>query len=151
MMRKEAEILARWAHMGQLYDNQDYVDRHVADVVLRVSLDPIAPVECETVAWLHDVVEDTDVTLADLEEIGFPAAIVQAVDAITRRKDETYNEYMDRLEHDAYAVVVKYHDSASNYVAGGREKYAKNMRRFAPLAYTYWNNPHMPSPEYPTP
>ena len=33
-------------------------------------------------AWLHDVVEDTEVTLTDLED-SFPALVTIAVDALT--------------------------------------------------------------------
>ena len=48
-------------------------------------------------ALLHDVVEDTAITLEDLWELGFPAPLVVAVDALTRRPDETYDSYIRRI------------------------------------------------------
>ena len=41
-----------------------------------------------TVAALHDVVEDSTFTLRDLKDQGFPAQVVEAVDALTRREGE---------------------------------------------------------------
>jgi (p)ppGpp synthase/HD superfamily hydrolase len=49
------------------------------------------------VAYLHDVVEDSAVTLADLRDLGFDSYVLHAVDAITRRDAETYAEYIVRV------------------------------------------------------
>lgn len=49
-------------------------------------------------ALLHDVVEDTDTTLEELRhEAGFGDYIVNLVDAVSRRPEETAQEYLDRL------------------------------------------------------
>ncbi|WP_241665904.1 hypothetical protein [Prescottella subtropica] len=47
------------------------------------------------VAWLHDVVEDTETTLADLEQSFLPE-VTAAVDALTRRDGETPADYYAR-------------------------------------------------------
>jgi (p)ppGpp synthase/HD superfamily hydrolase len=68
-------------------------------------------------AILHDVVEDTPVTLADLTTMGYPADVVAAVDALSRRDsqpEEDYDDYLARVAADPIAVVVKYADMADN-------------------------------------
>ncbi|MCA9403041.1 MAG: GTP pyrophosphokinase [Candidatus Omnitrophica bacterium] len=63
---------------------------------------------------LHDVVEDSDWSLDDLREEGFAAEVVAAVDALTKREGEDYQEYLDRLETDALARSVKLADLRDN-------------------------------------
>lgn len=66
------------------------------------------------VAWLHDVVEDTEYTLGDLLDLGFDYHIVKAVDAITRRDDEDYREYILRVKENKIARQVKIADIEHN-------------------------------------
>jgi len=68
----------------------------------------------ETVAWLHDVVEDTGVTLADLRDQGFAEEVCRAVDAITRRRAEPPDDYYARVAADPLALQVKRADLADN-------------------------------------
>lgn len=65
------------------------------------------------VALLHDVVEDTDITLDDLRREGFPEYIIEAVDAITHR-GESYEEYIKKVETNALAFAVKLGDIKHN-------------------------------------
>lgn len=68
----------------------------------------------QIVALLHDVVEDTNRTLHDIE-LEFGVTIQNAVDAMTQRKpDETYFEYIDRLKQNPIAVDVKIADIEDN-------------------------------------
>lgn len=63
------------------------------------------------VAYLHDVVEDTDYTLDDIRRL-FPDWVAKAVDVVTRRDDETYFDYIDRVKRsgDPIALGVKLAD-----------------------------------------
>ena len=65
------------------------------------------------VALLHDVVEDTDVTL---EELGtrFPAEVVEAVALMTHQKGEPYLEYVRRIGQNPIAKAVKLADIRHN-------------------------------------
>lgn len=67
---------------------------------------------------LHDVVEDgkeLGITLGFLhEEIKLPHALVEIVDALTRREGETYPQYIARLCTDYQAIKVKIEDSTDN-------------------------------------
>lgn len=63
--------------------------------------------------WLHDVVEDTPVSLGALASV-FPARVVEAVDALTRREGEPYFEYIERARENRVARTVKRCDLAHN-------------------------------------
>ena len=78
-------------------------------------------------AWLHDIVEDTSVTLEDLAELGYHLEILTAVDLLTRRKDEKYPDYIDRLieSRNPIALAVKISDQVDNL----------NVKRFAGLPH----------------
>ena len=49
-----------------------------------------------TVALLHDVVEDTDYTLRDLKEMGFPERVTDALALLTHNKSVPYMEYVEK-------------------------------------------------------
>ena len=70
--------------------------------------------ETTIVALLHDVVEDTDVTLDDLRAQGFPESVITAIGLMTHTKDMTYAEYVARLKNDPIARAVKLADLAHN-------------------------------------
>lgn len=63
---------------------------------------------------LHDVVEDTEVTLADLRHLGYPEEVVRAVDSVTRREGETYMDLIRRAAADPLGRLVKLADNQTN-------------------------------------
>lgn len=77
------------------------------------------------VGILHDLVEDTPVTLETLQSYGFPTHIIDAVGALTRCTDEPYNEtywqYIDRLIQNPLATKVKLHDLNDNLSPGRQD------------------------------
>ena len=66
------------------------------------------------VAVLHDVVEDTDWTLERLSQEGFSAEVVQAVDCVTRREGESYDDFVKRSAANPLARRVKIADLEDN-------------------------------------
>jgi hypothetical protein len=74
--------------------------------------------EARMAAVLHDVVEDAGVTLDELREMGFPEAVVEAVDALTKRDDERgtdgYLDFVSRAGKNDIARAVKLADIADN-------------------------------------
>lgn len=66
------------------------------------------------VGILHDVVEDTSWTLEQLAEEGFSREIIDGVDAMSRRDNESYDEYVLRLQENPIAVRVKLNDLTDN-------------------------------------
>jgi hypothetical protein len=67
-----------------------------------------------TAALLHDVVEDTPWTLEALSREGCPERVLRALDALTRRKGESYEAFIERIAKDRLATRVKLLDLAHN-------------------------------------
>jgi (p)ppGpp synthase/HD superfamily hydrolase len=70
--------------------------------------------DAQTIAVLHDVIEDTSVTLDDLRAAGFSATVLAAVVCVTHRKDESYVDYVVRCKADPLARQVKLADLEDN-------------------------------------
>ncbi|MBR0091042.1 MAG: bifunctional (p)ppGpp synthetase/guanosine-3',5'-bis(diphosphate) 3'-pyrophosphohydrolase [Lachnospiraceae bacterium] len=66
-----------------------------------------------TVALLHDVVEDTEVTLAELER-EFPKEVTEAVALLTHDKQSDYFDYIAALKSHPLARKIKLADLAHN-------------------------------------
>lgn len=95
------------AHANQLDKQHKPYILHVIAVVNSFKIESL-----QVVAALHDVVEDTSVTLADLRQ--FPYYIVDAVDAITKRKGEALDDYYTRVKANPIALKVKLVDVIHN-------------------------------------
>ena len=65
-------------------------------------------------AVLHDVVEDTYLTLEDLRAEGFPADVIEAVQALTKQSAETRLDAARRAARHPIARVVKLADVTDN-------------------------------------
>jgi len=68
----------------------------------------------KVVAILHDTVEDTELTLLDLKYLGYPKRLIDAVDAISKRDNETNDDYMNRCVVNPIARAVKIADLFDN-------------------------------------
>lgn len=66
------------------------------------------------VALLHDVVEDTDITLVDLMSEGFPDEVIDALSLMTHNDDVLYLDYVRALTNNTLARKVKLADLAHN-------------------------------------
>ncbi|KQZ31803.1 HD domain-containing protein [Duganella sp. Root1480D1] len=107
-LERAIEIAAA-AHAGQVDKaGQPYI-LHPLRVMLRVSSD-----HERMAAVLHDVVEDTTVTLAQLHASGFPAEVVAAIEALTKRRGESRLQAAARAAANPIARVVKLADNAEN-------------------------------------
>jgi (p)ppGpp synthase/HD superfamily hydrolase len=65
-------------------------------------------------AVLHDVVEDTTVTLDDLTEAGCPAPVLAALAAISKQPGEAQESYLARVASNPIALAVKRADIKDN-------------------------------------
>ena len=70
--------------------------------------------EIRTVALLHDLLEDCPDWNKEVLKCFFWSSIVNAVDAITKRKGEKYEDYINRVQANRYATVVKIADLQDN-------------------------------------
>lgn len=66
------------------------------------------------VSILHDVVEDSNVSLEDLIDAGFSLTIVNAINCLTKRKDENYQDFIERTKSNSLAKQVKIVDIKDN-------------------------------------
>jgi (p)ppGpp synthase/HD superfamily hydrolase len=114
---EDAIALAAQAHRGQRYpspEREPYVF-HPLRVMLRFR-DPVE----QMASVLHDVIEDTALTIDDLVESGYSADVISAVDRLTHRAGESYEQYIDRVAGNEVACRVK--------VADINENLANNLR-----------------------
>lgn len=65
-------------------------------------------------ALLHDVVEDTGITLNDLRSEGFPDEVIDALSLLTHEDGTPYFEYIERIKTNPIASAVKLADLAHN-------------------------------------
>jgi (p)ppGpp synthase/HD superfamily hydrolase len=111
---RSIEIM-RAAHEGQIDKSGRPYWLHPLRVAMRLM--QCSPAERHA-ALLHDVVEDTPVTMQDLRDMGYPEEVMELVDLLTRRKPagESHTQYIDRLvrSRDAKALRVKLADVYDN-------------------------------------
>jgi (p)ppGpp synthase/HD superfamily hydrolase len=114
-MKKRPDMLARAigiaaaSHAGKIDKCREPYILHPLAVMAQVET-----IEQKIVAVLHDVVEDSDVSLRDLSKAGFSERILGAVDAISKRKGEKYWDYIERVRLNPLATVVKIADLRHN-------------------------------------
>lgn len=106
---EKAYQIAKAAHKGQVdKGGNDYIKHPIAVASLVKTEDE------KIVALLHDVVEDTLVSLQNLREKGFAESIIEAVDCITKRNGETLESYLNRVKSNRISTVVKIADLTHN-------------------------------------
>ena len=106
---KKAYKIAVEAHEGQIDKGGNPYINHPLAVAKLVKTE----IE-KTVALLHDVVEDTSITLQDLKKSGFSRAVIDAVDCITKRESESLSSYLARVKSNSVATIVKIADLTHN-------------------------------------
>ena len=90
-------------------------------------------------ALLHDVVEDTSLTLTDLESMGYPKEVTEVLALLTHDADQPYMDYVKRIATHPIAKKVKIADLTHNsdltrldvideYAIKRNEKYAQALR-----------------------
>lgn len=108
-LTRKAMVLAYQAHAGQTdKSGVPYIFHpwHLAESM---------PDEASTIAaLLHDVAEDTTLTLEDLAKQGFGTAVMQALRLLTHDKTVAYMDYIRALQDDPIARRVKLADLAHN-------------------------------------
>ena len=114
---EDAIALAARAHRGQQYSSPE-AEPYIFHP-LRVMLCLADPIE-QVAAVLHDAIEDTELELSDLVGAGYSPEVVAAVDRLTHRAEESYEDYIDRVAANEIARRVK--------VADLRENLANNVR-----------------------
>jgi len=113
MTLEGARALAQTAHLGQTDKlGVEYI-RHVEAVAAGL-LD--FDLEVQVAGMLHDVVEDSDLTLEDLRARGVSERSLAAIELVSRNlhPDLTYEEAILRISTSSDATLVKISDNAHN-------------------------------------
>ena len=106
---EKAYEIAKKAHLGQVDKaGEDYI-KHPEKVASFVKTN-----EEKAVAYLHDVIEDTELTLEDLCEYDFSKEVIEAVDIITKKRGEDYQSYLNSVKNNKLARAVKLADLRHN-------------------------------------
>lgn len=106
---EDAISIAALAHKGQKDKAGAPYLLHPLRMMLRMNSEAAM-----MVAVLHDVVEDTDWKLEQLHEAGFSDEVIEAVDCLTHRKGESYEEFVERVRTNPIARQVKVADLEDN-------------------------------------
>ena len=71
--------------------------------------------DSKIVGLLHDILEDTDCSIAELESV-VHENLIEAIQLLTKRKDEKYNDYIERIamSKNLIAIEVKINDLKNN-------------------------------------
>jgi len=102
----------RQAHAGQTdKQGRDYYLHHLLPIskLLREHGD-----HAEMAGLLHDVLEDTSVTVEDLIALGVPTNVVRAVESVSKRAGELYEDLIARAAADPLGRLVKLADNEWN-------------------------------------
>lgn len=101
--------IATEAHKGQKDKaGIDYIN-HPKTVASFVNTD-----DEKATAYLHDVLEDTEITSEELLQKGIPVSVVNAVEVLTKTKDVSYLDYLKKIKKNPIARVVKLADLRHN-------------------------------------
>lgn len=123
---KLARSLAQTFHSGQYRRGADrepyfnHVERVAGKFVSIIS---------QQVAYLHDIVEDTEMTFDDLYQKGFSVEVVRAVDAMTKREGESYEQFIERVKRNKIARRVKIYDILDNLNSEPTKKQVKKYTK----------------------
>jgi (p)ppGpp synthase/HD superfamily hydrolase len=108
---ERAIAIAVEAHRGKKDRYGSPYILHPLRVMAKVRTD-----SAKILAVLHDVVEDTDWTFEDLRKEGFPEEILHALDCVTKRQGEPYEDFVKRSAANSLARQVK--ERVTRYVFG---------------------------------
>lgn len=108
-MISKALKIAYTAHQNQIDKGGIPYVQHPIRVALSCMTD-----DEKIVALLHDVIEDTNVTVEELRQAGFSTTIINAIIALTRIDGEDYMQFIKRLSLNDLATSVKIQDLKDN-------------------------------------
>ncbi len=144
-----ARQIATRAHADQVDKAGHPYLGHPARVAARAAADG-GDERAVAAAWLHDVLEDTDVTADDLLDLGIPVDVVAAVVAVTHAPDESPEHYFARINADPLAVRVKHADLADNTDPVRHAELDSATATRLAARYTLWSRLLAPLPDPPS-
>lgn len=131
-LHRKALYFAVAAHSGQKYGNQPYhYHLNQVDRMVKQCYDGHPKLEeLRAIAWLHDVIEDTDKTVDDIKDLGMPGDVVGAVYLLTKREHVSYEEYIEFINCNELARIVKLCDTSCNLMNSVHEGRLNNINKY---------------------
>jgi (p)ppGpp synthase/HD superfamily hydrolase len=109
---EDAIALAVNAHRGQKDKYDAPYILHPLRVMFRLGWD--APEAARMAAVLHDVIEDTKINVDELRRRGYSEEVVVAVELLSRRPGDSYEQLIERVLPNPIARRVKRADLEDN-------------------------------------
>lgn len=130
-MFDKALLIASQAHLGQRDKGGKAYILHPLRIAMRLRTDDE---ELMCIAILHDAVEDSDLTFADLEREGFSDRVVSALRLLTHTDGQSYDDYIDAMKGNRDALRIKREDLRDNSditrLKGLRKKDFRRMEKY---------------------
>lgn len=141
---EKAIEVAMEAHKDQMYGDKPYichlldVDNFVTKMYANVkssseqyAKEPEDEIDkLRAVAFLHDLLEDTDVTKEDLVSFGFCEDVVYIVVCMTKIEGQPYHAYLDVVMSCELARKVKICDTAANLTQSLLDKNKRLINKY---------------------
>ena len=102
---EETIELARKAHAGQFDRVREPYFNHL-ERVASLCLHP----KIQKLAYLHDIIEDTELSEDDLARLGYGPLTLLHLRALTKKPDELYLDYINRASSYSFSALVKLAD-----------------------------------------
>lgn len=147
-MKSQMELAVELAiekHDGQMYGHLPYIAHliEVDNLVTRIykkvkspgepySKEPGDEMDClRAIAFLHDILEDTDTSEQDLVNFGFNANVVRAVVLLTKEVETSYKDYIWLIKGNPLALKVKLCDTSANLRNSIKEGNIKRINKYS--------------------
>ncbi|MAO86733.1 MAG: GTP pyrophosphokinase [Candidatus Marinimicrobia bacterium] len=108
-MLDKAIVIAVESHSGQVNSSGEPYVLHPIRMMIKAYT-----IEEMIIAVLHDVIEKTSIDMEYLMDAGFSDKVVQAIDSLSRRPEESYDNYIDRVSKNKLATKIKIIDLEDN-------------------------------------
>lgn len=106
---QDAINLAMFAHREQVDKAGQPYTLHLFRVMTNVESET-----AKIVAILHDLVEDTEYTFEMLNDLGYSKEVIDALKCLTKKDNEPYSDFIERVKTNPVAIAVKIADIKDN-------------------------------------
>lgn len=107
-----------WLEKAKAIVEREFADRYEEGECYKLHayrvMEAMDTEEEQIVALLHDIVDDTEVSLADLEGEGFSKKVINALEDLTKGNDVRYFDYIEDLALNPIAAKVKFAELKDN-------------------------------------
>lgn len=124
-----AEKIARKVHKNQIRKFGEDKGKPYIVHPERMANKMISPV-MKAAAYLHDTVEDGNISFDDLSNQGISETVLDIVEAVTKKQGENYLDFILRISENSKAAILKREDIRDN-LNGLQEGSLKDKYRLA--------------------